>query len=64
MGIALLVWVVLLYFCSNKPGLLVQQQAWLVRMPSRPPRHRRPDHRMRMNASPVSEQLAGLVAFG
>ena len=54
MGIALLVWVVLLYFCSNKPGLLVQQQAWLVRMPSRPPRHRRPDRRMRMSASPVS----------
>src|SRR5947207_4204393 len=43
-------------------GVPLQQQARLVRMPSCPPRHR-PDHRMRMNASPVSEQLAGLVAF-
>src|SRR5207253_1186367 len=42
----------------------LQRQARLVRLLSCPPRHRGPDHRMRMNASPVSEQLAGLVAFG
>src|SRR5258708_6771595 len=47
-----------------RAALLLQRQAGLVRMPSRPPRHRRPDRRMRMNASPASEQLAGLVAFG
>jgi len=37
-----------------RAALLLQQQAWLVRMPSRRSRRRRPDRRMRVNASPVS----------
>src|SRR5947207_12177346 len=36
-----------------RADLLLQRQAGLVRMPSCPPRHRDPDHRMRMNASPA-----------
>src|SRR3954453_16879251 len=51
----LLVWLVLAYFVSSKPG-------WFGCLP-RPPGHRRPDCRMRMSASPVGIMPAGLVAF-
>ena len=49
----LLVWLVLAYFVSSKPG-------WFG-CPSRPPGHRHPDCRMRMSASPVGTPPAGLV---
>jgi len=54
MVIALLVWLVLLYFCSDKPGLF----RCVMDL-----RHHRPDRRMRMNASPASDKWRGSFLF-
>jgi hypothetical protein len=55
MGFALLVWLVLLYLCSGKPG-------WFGCLLVLPPR-RHPHRGIRMSPSPVDKSSAGLVAF-